>query len=167
MNGVKRGDGGFTLIELMVVVLIIAILIAIAIPTFFGARRRAQDVHAKGNVRTALVNQKTFYSSGGSYTDDDATLQGLEPSLAWGNVDAGQQGVLVEDVSANGEGVVLRSLSRSGNLFCLADLALEFDYTPEGYLLDRVGTYYARVGDASASTDCTGVIWDSSSAGWQ
>jgi prepilin-type N-terminal cleavage/methylation domain-containing protein len=41
--GGRSGEAGFTLIELMVVVLIIAILIAIAIPTFLGARSRAQD----------------------------------------------------------------------------------------------------------------------------
>ena len=46
-------DEGFTLIELMVVVLIIAILIAIAIPTFLGARQRAQDRAAQSSLRNA------------------------------------------------------------------------------------------------------------------
>ncbi|MFM7616128.1 MAG: prepilin-type N-terminal cleavage/methylation domain-containing protein, partial [Actinomycetes bacterium] len=50
----KRIDEqGFTLIELMVVVLIIAILIAIAIPTFLGARQRAQDRAAQSSLRNA------------------------------------------------------------------------------------------------------------------
>ena len=40
---VRRSEDGFTMIELMVVVLIIGILVAIALPTFLGARNRAQD----------------------------------------------------------------------------------------------------------------------------
>jgi type IV pilus assembly protein PilA len=43
----SRREEGFTLIELMMVVLIIAVLIAIAIPTFLGMRKNAQDVGAK------------------------------------------------------------------------------------------------------------------------
>ena len=49
----RDDDEGFTLIELMVVVLIIAILIAIAIPTFLGARQRAQDRATQADLRNA------------------------------------------------------------------------------------------------------------------
>ena len=64
-------EEGFTLIELMVVVLIIAILIAIAIPTFLGARQRAQDRAAQSDLRNALTTEKTFYTDNQSYTNDD------------------------------------------------------------------------------------------------
>jgi type IV pilus assembly protein PilA len=53
-------DGGFTLIELMVVVLIIAILIAIAIPSFLGAQNRARDRAAQSDLRNALTTAKTI-----------------------------------------------------------------------------------------------------------
>ena len=53
-------EQGFTLIELMVVILIIAILIAIAIPTFLGAQKRAKDRAAQSDLRNALSAAKTL-----------------------------------------------------------------------------------------------------------
>src|SRR5438309_6593781 len=76
-------DEGFTLIELMVVVLIIAILIAIAIPTFLGARARAQDRAAQSNLRNALTAEKTFYTDKQAYSSTSTDLSAIEPSLSY------------------------------------------------------------------------------------
>ena len=80
----RDSEDGFTLIELMVVVLIIAILIAIAIPTFLGARSRAQDKAAQSNVRNAVSAAKTIFTDGQDYADaTTAELLVVEPSLTF------------------------------------------------------------------------------------
>ena len=78
----NNDDKGFTLIELMVVVLIIAILIAIAIPTFLGARSRAQDKQAQSNLRNALTAEKTFYTDSQIYTVTTTDLTPIVEKVA-------------------------------------------------------------------------------------
>ena len=62
-GGLGRDDreAGFTLIELMVVMLIMAILLAIAIPTFFGPRIQNNEP-ARASLENALTTAKVFYA---------------------------------------------------------------------------------------------------------
>ncbi|MCX7831278.1 MAG: prepilin-type N-terminal cleavage/methylation domain-containing protein [Actinobacteria bacterium] len=59
----KRREAGFTLIELMVVVLIIAILVAIAVPVFSAARESAWRRTCQSNLRTIDGAVQTYYAS--------------------------------------------------------------------------------------------------------
>jgi prepilin-type N-terminal cleavage/methylation domain-containing protein len=68
-----RLDEGFTLIELMVVLLIIAILLAIAIPTFLGVANSAGDRAAQSNLTNALTEAKAIYQNSAEYATTSST----------------------------------------------------------------------------------------------
>jgi len=70
---------GFTLVEIMIVVAIIALLAAIAIPNLLGARRTANEAAAKANIKTLCTEEETFAASttaDGAYYGTVVLLQG-------------------------------------------------------------------------------------------
>lgn len=152
----EDGEEGFTLIELMVVVLIIAILIAIAIPTFLGAQDRARDRAVQSNLRNGITAAKTiatdsdgFFFTSGTAVINATALTGVEGALTF--VDGAAPAtpvkgtVYVPTVPADGTSIVLQSKSGSGTFFCMKA-------TSGGAVTYGKGDSGAT--DGSAATEC-------------
>src|SRR5664279_549038 len=127
-------DSGFTLIELMVVLLILAILLAIAIPTFLGTSKSAKDRGAQQNLNTALVDSGAVFQTNGqsfalgstaqyaSFPSFMATsLASHQPSLGFTTSTSGSASSISVYVSAGGNGIVLANRSSAGNCWYTID----------------------------------------------
>jgi len=123
-------ESGFSLIELMVVLLILAILLAIAVPVFLGTSTGADDRAAQSNLNTALTTAKEAANKnsqcyntvcGGAVTVTAATLQRNEPSITFGDSAVETtQGPVSDYISPDGSGIVLASFSKNNNTCWLA-----------------------------------------------
>jgi type IV pilus assembly protein PilA len=140
MKAIRRGlnkDEGFTLIELMVVVMIIAVLIAIAIPSFLGFRKSAQDRSAQSELRNVLLSEKAFWLDNGDYTETAGDITAFEPNAIM-NADPAL-GVTADLRDADSDVVCLTRTAESGNTFSIWESS-------------SAGTYYGAT-DLTAA-DC-------------
>ena len=118
----ERDERGFTLVELMVVVLIIGVLISVALLTFLGARARAQDRAVQTDLRTGLAAALTYFAQAGAWDGFDAArADASEPALDW--VDGGDPPVGEISIHVHaGWNLLLVGESGSGSFFCLAQV---------------------------------------------
>ena len=78
-----QSESGFTLVELLVVMLILGLLAAIAVPAFFNQRDKANDAEAKTTAKTTQTAIETFATdNNGAYTTATvASLRTIEPTI--------------------------------------------------------------------------------------
>ena len=120
-QGLKR-DQGFTLIELMVVVMIIAVLIAIAIPSFLGFRKSAQDRSAQSEIRNVLLSEKAFWLENGDYTATTTDITAFEPNANRHASDL-TVGVVLSLNATDSDIVCMSRTAESGNTFAVWESA--------------------------------------------
>ena len=93
-SGCVHREDGFTLVELVVVLVIMAILLAVAVGFQISARERANDATAKANIRTAVPAIEAYRADNGTYSG--MTEAGLKSQYS-----PGVQGIVVVSTGAS------------------------------------------------------------------
>ncbi len=111
----KKNNKGFTLAELLIVVAIIAVLVAIAIPVFTTQLEKAREATDMSNLRAAYAEVVATYLSDGATGTPSATVTARQTQSGWQNTQNGKLQVRVNGA----EKTITVSAKTSGNTWTL------------------------------------------------
>ena len=111
-----RGQAGFTLIEILVVLVILGLLAAIALPRFIGQTETAKDAEAKTLARNLQTHVGSCFVEERAWTACDSEAELSKAHLSWGT-DPGEVQVLVRPFGQ--DVVAFAATSETGTLFAI------------------------------------------------
>jgi len=130
-------EKGFTLIELMIVVVIIGILAALAIPRFMQATTKSKQSEAKQLLKQVYTMQRTYRQANAGYGDDGVTaVAGGEFPLIGVEIMAGAKYSYVMAAGAN-------------TFTCTATADLDDDPREDTWTIDQAGTLTNTLDDVT------------------
>ena len=141
----SRPDAGFSLIELLVVVAVILIIAAIAIPNYISSRMRANEGAAVQNMRTITTSELVYSTTYG--IGFSTTLLQLQ-----------ENGSIVDQNEAGLIDQVLASRTKGGYLYTYTVLTTDSLGNPTTYSLTAAPKTPGSTGQRYYYTDQTGVI---------
>ncbi|MGZ4677793.1 MAG: prepilin-type N-terminal cleavage/methylation domain-containing protein [Acidimicrobiia bacterium] len=118
----SRSDDGYTFIEITLVILILALLIAIGLPAFLGAKSHASNRAAQVSLRHTLTNAKALYADSDSYAKvTPPSLHAVETGLTF--LSGVSTGPKVVSVASSPTQVVAVARSQTGVCYAIGDAA--------------------------------------------
>lgn len=99
----ERGYKGFTLMEMLIVIAIIAILVAIAIPIFTTQLENAREAADLANVRGAYAELVTKSMKAGSTTEASITVSATQRQSNWQSLNNDEYAYIGTDMKYNGD----------------------------------------------------------------
>jgi type IV pilus assembly protein PilA len=114
----KEGQKGFTLIELMIVIAIIGILAAIAIPQFVSYRQKGYNTQAKGELKSFYTACQAYFADNPTATGDCTTTEVAAAFIPSSTVTLTPAGGMAMNgtTSSHSAGTVTYTIGSSGNI---------------------------------------------------
>jgi len=135
-----KKSNGFTLIELMLVVAIIGILAALAIPRFMTTTQKSKQAEAKGILKQIYVSQRAYMQEFGSYYIIAGTASATSPAT-----------FAELDIDISPEARYEYSLSGDSSSFeAKAEANIDDDATIDTWTMDDAGSLINTINDASS-----------------